>query len=121
MAPGTGAVVPTGTSGAGPIAAAAPAPDPGPGNFQPPTSSSTWPVQAAGGSRVSATATWSGTPTLTLAVTCPGAHATRTGPSGLTVEAVAAASGVCHVSLVEPVALTTPVSYTLSIQPSPSA
>lgn len=82
------------------------------GTLDDPFTSANYPVTTEGGV-VSATATWSGTPTLTLKVTCPGAKQTRRGTSGLYVSATATA-GTCSIILAEPPGVGATVSFSLA-------
>ncbi|MHB8221172.1 MAG: hypothetical protein ACYDHU_12765 [Acidimicrobiales bacterium] len=87
-----------------------------PGNLvYPDNISASYTAPAAGG--VTATATWSGSPTLSLTVTCPSGHASRSGPSGLSVSepVPAGAPGTCTVSLAETPSVPSTVSYLLAI------
>lgn len=90
---------------------------PGAGNFQPPTVSATWSVP--GGGPVHAAASWSGTPELDLTVACGAARGTRSGASPLSVSLASSPAGTCQVTLEAPAALTSPVTYTLTIDPPP--
>jgi len=84
-----------------------------PGNLSYPDDvSAQYPVATTGG-EVSATATWSGTPTLVLEVSCAGGRQTQSGQSGLYVS-LDAAAGSCAVTLSEPAGTQATVSYTLS-------
>jgi hypothetical protein len=83
-----------------------------PGNLGAPYTSASYQVTTTGG-EVSAQATWSGTPTLTLEVTCGGATKTLSGSSGLYV-AVDGGAGNCTITLSEPAGVSVAVSYTLS-------
>jgi hypothetical protein len=82
-----------------------------PGNLDDPYTSASYQLSTTGG-EVSASATWSGTPTLSLEVTCAGATNTQSGPSGLYVS-VDATAGSCTITLAEPAGTETSVSYTL--------
>lgn len=71
-----------------------------------------------GGGPVQATATWSGSPDLTLTVSCPDRSAHRTGGSGLTVAVPAPSAddpGTCTVTVAEPTGVEATVSYTLDV------
>lgn len=70
---------------------------------------------------VEATATWSGTPELTLSISCVGRTSTRTGTSGLSVsvpQAVSGTTGTCTVSLTEPTGVRAQVSYSIDVHDS---
>jgi hypothetical protein len=82
-----------------------------PGNLDDPYTSASYQLSTTGG-EVSASATWSGTPTLSLEVTCAGATNTQSGPSGLYVS-VDATAGSCTITLAEPAGTEASVSYTL--------
>lgn len=119
--PATGAATPPGGTSASTVLPTA-APYPGPGNIEAPTVSAEYPV--AGGGTVSATATWSGTPTMTLSIACPdGAAGTRSGSSGLslTVDDSSGGSAPCQVTIALPPGADSTVSYTLAIEPAPGA
>lgn len=83
-----------------------------PGNLQDPYVSAQYEVTTVGG-MVSGTATWSGTPTLVLTVTCGGASKELSGASGLYVS-VDAPAGSCTIALAEPAGIDAAVSYSLS-------
>jgi len=94
----------------------APAARTDPGNLvYPDNISASYPVPAGGG--VTATATWSGSPTLSLGLTCPSGHVARSGPSGLSISlpVPAGAPGMCTVSISETPSLPGTVSYVLVI------
>ena len=108
--------------GAGTIVAGPTPVYPGVGNMVYPTVSATYP--AASGGVVTAEATWQGTASLELAISCPGGlSTTRSGPSGLSVslDDSGPSAGTCQVTLSLPPGVTATVSYTLSITPRPSA
>lgn len=95
------------------------APRPGPGNFEGVTRSSIWFV--TGGGRVSARASWTGTPTLELSIACSDGPDTREeGTSPLAVTVTAPGHGSCQVVLSEPAPVGSPVSYSVVIDPPPS-
>ena len=77
--------------------------------------------QATASGPLSATATWNGGATLTLAVACPGGQRSLTGPSGVAVSIVdtsgssAGAPVSCTVTLSEPSGEASTVSYTLTV------
>jgi hypothetical protein len=78
-------------------------------------------VSAPGGSAVNATATWSGTPTLQLTITCPdGVSASRRGTSGLSLEVndTAGGTGSCDVQLATPPSVRADVDFTLTVEPA---
>ncbi len=83
-----------------------------PGNLGAPYTSASYQLSTTGG-EVSAQATWSGTPTLTLEVTCGSATKSLSGSSGLYV-AVDAGAGSCTITLSEPAGVSVAVSYTLT-------
>lgn len=83
-----------------------------PGNLDDPYTSASYQLTTTGG-EVSATASWAGTPTLSLALTCSGAAQSQTGASGLYVS-VDAPAGSCTVTLAEPSGTEATVSYTLT-------
>jgi hypothetical protein len=83
-----------------------------PGNLGAPYTSASYQLTTTGG-EVSAQATWSGTPTLTLEVTCGAATKSLSGSSGLYV-AVDASAGSCSITLSEPAGVSVAVSYTLT-------
>jgi hypothetical protein len=83
-----------------------------PGNLGAPYTSATYQVTTTGG-EVSAQASWSGTPTLTLEVSCGGATKSLSGGSGLYV-AVDGGAGSCAITLSEPAGVSVAVSYTLT-------
>jgi hypothetical protein len=83
-----------------------------PGNLGAPYTSATYQVTTTGG-EVSAQASWSGTPTLTLEVSCGGATKSLSGGSGLYV-AVDGGAGSCAITLSEPAGVAVAVSYTLT-------
>jgi hypothetical protein len=83
-----------------------------PGNLGDPYTSASYQLNTTGG-EVSASATWSGTPTLTLQVTCAGATNSQSGPTGLYVS-VDAGAGSCTITLSEPTGTETSVSYSLA-------
>lgn len=90
------------------------------GTFSFPTTSAT--VSAPGGSTVNATATWTGTSTLQLAITCPdGVSASQRGPSGLSLEVddTAGGPGRCYVRLSTPAGVRADVAFTLTVEPAP--
>lgn len=77
---------------------------------------------AAGGGIVSADATWTGTSSLELSITCPGGvSVSRTGQPWLSLEADDSQGGnaPCAVSLSLPPGVRADVSFTLTIQPAP--
>lgn len=78
-------------------------------------------VSVPGGSTVNATASWSGTPTLQLTITCPdGVSASRRGPSGLSLEVDDTAGGPasCDVRLSTPPGVRADVAFTLTVEPA---
>ena len=83
-----------------------------PGNLDDPYTSASYQLTTTGG-EVSATASWAGTPTLSLALTCSGAVQSLTGGSGL-YASVDAPAGNCTVTLAEPSGTEATVSYTLT-------
>lgn len=83
-----------------------------PGNLGDPYTSASYQLNTTGG-EVSASATWSGTPTLTLQVTCAGATNSQSGPTGLYVS-VDAGAGSCTITLSEPTGTGATVSYSLA-------
>jgi hypothetical protein len=95
---------------------------PGAGNIEYPTVSATY--AAAGGGEITASATWTGTPTMQLSISCPdGIRATRSGASGLSVTVDDGAGGgtSCEVTLAMPPDVAATVSYTLDVDPPPGA
>jgi hypothetical protein len=92
--------------------------DPGSGRIAPPQTSATF--GAAGGGLVTAEATWEGSPTLELSVTCAGGvSVSRTGTSGLSVEVDdSGGSGTCQITLSLPQGVTASVTYTLAVEPA---
>ncbi len=84
-----------------------------PGNLDNPYTSSSYQLNTTGG-EVSASASWSGTPTLNLEVTCAGATNSQSGSTGLYVS-VDAGSGSCTITLSEPTGTGASVSYSLSV------
>jgi hypothetical protein len=89
-----------------------------PGNLEYPGSlSAQYSVQSGGGATV--TASWSGTPSLTLSVECPGGQQNRAGASPLNVS-VTANGGTCLLELAEPATAQATVSFVLDVQyPNP--
>ena len=83
-----------------------------PGNLGDPYTSASYQITTTGG-EVSASATWSGTPTLSVNVSCTGAAQTQSGSSGLYVS-VDAESGSCTITLAEPAGIEDSVSYSLT-------
>jgi hypothetical protein len=83
-----------------------------PGNLGDPYTSAAYQLSTTGG-EVSSTATWSGTPTLSLEVSCTGATKSLSGSSGLYVS-VDAQAGSCTITLAEPTGDEVSVSYTLT-------
>jgi hypothetical protein len=83
-----------------------------PGNLGAPYTSATYQVTTTGG-EVSAQASWSGTPTLTLEVSCGGSTKSLSGSTGLYV-AVDAGAGSCTIMLSEPAGVSVSVSYSLT-------
>ncbi|HVX23338.1 MAG TPA: hypothetical protein VHB02_18500 [Acidimicrobiales bacterium] len=76
--------------------------------------SATYTVTTSGGV-VSGTGTWSGTPDLSITVTCPGgATSSQQGPSGLSVSATCP-SGSASVTIAESTGVESTVSYNLVI------
>jgi hypothetical protein len=84
-----------------------------PGNLGDPYTSASYQLNTTGG-EVSASATWSGTPTLNLQVTCAGATNSQGGPTGLYVS-VDAGAGSCTIALSEPTGAEASVSYSLTV------
>jgi hypothetical protein len=82
-----------------------------PGNLGAPYTSASYQVTTTGG-EVSAQSSWSGTPTLSLEVSCGGVTKSLSGGSGLYV-AVDAGVGSCTIVLSEPAGTSVAVSYTL--------
>lgn len=83
-----------------------------PGYLQYPDAvTSTYLVRTSGGV-VSATAAWSGTPVLSIAVNCGTEERRASGTTGLYVAAVAA-PGTCSITIAEPVSAQATVSYGL--------
>ncbi|MGH8980993.1 MAG: hypothetical protein ACRDWE_08235 [Acidimicrobiales bacterium] len=77
-------------------------------------------VHAPGGGTVNANATWSGTPTLQLTITCPdGVSASRTGPTNLSLEVddTAGGSAQCDVRLSLPAGVESQIVFTLTVEP----
>jgi hypothetical protein len=72
----------------------------------------------AGTSGLTASATWSGTPTLTLEVKCPGDDEAVTGPSGSSVTA-RSSGGVCTVSVALPSSVQATAPYTVTVRAEP--
>lgn len=70
---------------------------------------------------MTAEATWSGTTSLELAITCPGGlSVSRTGSSGLSLEMDDShGGGDCTVTLAEPPGVRADVSYVLVVSPAP--
>jgi hypothetical protein len=91
---------------------------PGRGSIDAPATTVSFP--AAGGGPVAAQATWTGTVTLELEISCPGGvSVTRTGTSGLSVEVDdSRGTGECTVTLAVPPGARADVSYTLVIDPA---
>jgi len=89
-----------------------------PGNLEYPGNvSAQYSVQSGGGATVSAS--WSGTPSLTLSVNCTGGQQSRAGESPLNVS-VAGTGGTCLFELAEPATAQATVSYVLDVQyPNP--
>ncbi|MDA8359250.1 MAG: hypothetical protein M0Z95_23770 [Actinomycetota bacterium] len=90
-----------------------------PGNLvYPENVSATYQAPASNG--VVASADWTGSPVLTLTISCPTAHTSRSGPSGLSVSLPepAGAPGTCEVSVAETPSLPSTVSYLLTIGPT---
>jgi hypothetical protein len=75
--------------------------------------SAAYPVASAGG--LSASATWTGTPTLELSLDCPGGESEQAGSSGLSLS-IAGPAGDCTVTLSEPSGVEATVSYMLVLQ-----
>ena len=73
--------------------------------------------QTAGGGIVSAAATWTGTPTLSLTITCTSQHVSRNGESGISLAVTDdhSAGVPCNVTLAEPPSEEGTVSYSLSV------
>lgn len=92
-------------------------PYPGSGVLVWPATSVTY--RAAGGGVVTAAATWTGAPTMTLSISCPdGVSLARSGSTGLSLEVDdTAGTGTCEVTLALPVVTPGSVSYTLTIEP----
>lgn len=111
----------SGSQAAEPEISSVPMPYPGPGNFQPPTASAAF--TAAGGGTVTASATWSGTPTLVLSIACPGGpSSSRSGTSGLSIAVDDdGASTNCQVTIALPTGVSATVEYTLVVAPRPVA
>ena len=70
-----------------------------------------------GGETVSATATWTGTPTLSLTITCTSQHVSRNGESGISLAVTDdhRAGVPCNVTLAESPSEEGTVSYSLSV------
>lgn len=71
-----------------------------------------------GGGAVQVTATWSGTPDLTLSIACPARTARRSGASELSVSVPQPAPGndaTCTVAIAEPTGVEATVSYSLAV------
>jgi hypothetical protein len=83
-----------------------------PGNLDDPYTSATYQVTTTGGV-VSASAKWSGTPTLSLTVSCGSATQSKTAGSELYVS-VNGPPGNCTIALAEPAGVEATVSYTLT-------
>ncbi|MDA8359010.1 MAG: hypothetical protein M0Z95_22540 [Actinomycetota bacterium] len=88
-----------------------------PGNLEYPDNiSASYPVPAGAG--VTASATWSGVPELTLSIDCPTGHVSRTGSSGLSVSVPSGGGqGTCDVVIAETASASGTVSYSLDIGP----
>jgi hypothetical protein len=67
------------------------------------------------GGEVSAASNWSGTPDLSLEISCPTSHTSKTGPTGLYVS-VTSTPGMCEVTIAEPSDEQATVSYILTLQ-----
>lgn len=77
-------------------------------------------VSAPGGSTVNANATWSGTATMQLTITCPdGVSSSRIGGSDLSLEVddTAGGPGQCDVRLNLPPGVRADVTFTLTVEP----
>jgi len=87
-----------------------------PGNLTYPDNISARYSETTTAGEVSGSATWSGTPDLTITVSCPGSpSASQTGTSGLYVSA-SSSGGTCDITIAEPSSEQATVSYTLSVQ-----
>jgi hypothetical protein len=114
-----GATSPT-VGGAATGETAASRPYPGHGGFAAPAGSASYPAE--GGGNVTAEATWTGTPTLALSISCPGGvSVARAGTSGLSVELDDdGGSATCEVTLSLPAGTGGGgATFTLTIEPGP--
>jgi hypothetical protein len=83
-----------------------------PGNLGDPYASASYQLTTTGG-EVSASATWSGTPTLSLELSCTDATKSQSGSSNIYVSADAQ-MGNCTITIAEPAGVEDTVSYTLT-------
>jgi hypothetical protein len=67
------------------------------------------------GGEVSATSSRSGTPDLSISISCPTSNASQSGSSGLYVS-VTSSPGTCRVTVAEPSDGRATVSYTVSLR-----
>jgi len=113
----TGVPAPVAAVGTSPVPQpATPATQTDPGYLQYPDDVSAQYQYPASGSGVTAAATWAGTASLSLSVSCPGVQQSRSGPSGLQV-GVTGGTGECTITLAELQPLQTAVSYSMTIGP----
>lgn len=90
-----------------------------PGNLDYPDNTSAI-YHVATDAAVTATATWSGAPTLSLSISCPDRQAQQSGPTGLSVsvpaQTPAGGGDTCSVTIAEPTTSEATVSYSLAVQ-----